>query len=168
MIAKINDRAIFPHAKIKYSLKGIDDSAERFVLCVKVESSESIVRYRKGDYSEILYIRGDGNSTPANPEDIIALAKRHYGVDNETTAIKYDEKNWKAYLDLCRCYRKEFSIPSRKELQNEEIIAADDSVKSGFLMFCDKYDGDDTLICCRLWKGMNKVFYIKDQEAIRL
>lgn len=167
LIAKINDRAIFPHAKIKYSLKGIDDSAERFVLCVKVEPSESIVRYRKGDCSEIVYIRGDGNSTPANPEDIIALAKRRYGVDNETTAIKYDEKNWKAYLDLCRCYRKRFSIPSRKELQNEKIIEADNSVKSGFLMFCDKYDGDDTLICCRLWKGMNKVGTLLDSARFK-
>ncbi len=167
LIAQVNDRAIFPHAKIKYSLKGVDDSAERFVLCVKVASSETIIRYRKGDYSEIVYIRGDGNSIPANPEDIIALAKRRYGVDNETTDIKYNENDWKGYLDLCRCYRQGFSVPTKKELQNEEIISADNFVKSGFLMFCDKYDGDDTLICCRLWKGMNKVGVLLDSARFK-
>ena len=30
---------------------------------------------------------GDGNSTPATPENIISLSKRKFGFDNETTDI---------------------------------------------------------------------------------
>ena len=38
-----------------------------------------------------------------------------------------------------------------KELQNEEIVSKDGYAKSGFIMFSDNYNEDDTMICCRLW-----------------
>ena len=41
-------------------------------------------KYREGDYNEKVFTKGDGNALPATPEEIIALAKRKYGVDNET------------------------------------------------------------------------------------
>lgn len=167
LIAKINDRMIFPHVKISYSLKGVDDDAERFVLCVKVAPADSVVRFRLGDYNETVYVRGNGNSIPAKPEDVISLAKRRYEVDNETTDMKYREEVWKEYLDLCRCYREGFSVPDLKELQNAEIVSAEGFAKSGFIMFSDKYDGDDTLICCRFWKGNNKVGTLIDRDRFK-
>ena len=87
LIAKVNERHIFPHVKIGYMLRSIDDNAERFVLAVKVHPCESIVRYKEGDFSETVYIKGDGNATPATPEEIIALPKRKYGVDDEISEI---------------------------------------------------------------------------------
>lgn len=87
LIAQVNDRHIFPHAKINYTMTSTDDIAEHFVLAVKVAPSNSVVRYRDGDFNETVYIKGDANATPTSPEDIIALSKRKYGVDNETTDI---------------------------------------------------------------------------------
>ena len=162
LIARINDRHIFPHARIRYMMRSVDANAERFVLAVNVAPADSVVRYREGDFNETVYIKGDGNSTPATPEDIISLSKRKYGVDNETSEILYEENGWKEYLDLCREYRKASTVPTIKELQNEEIISKDGYAKSGFIMFGDNYTGDDSLICCRLWKGKDKTGTVLD------
>lgn len=133
LISRINDRNIFPHVKITYMMRSVDDSAELFVLAVKVFPSESVVRYREGDYTE----------------------------------TKYQEENWTQYIHLCKQYRFDQSAPSVKELQNEEIISSDGYVKSGFIMFSDDYDRDDTMICCRLWKGKNKTGTVLDSSRLR-
>ena len=167
LITLINDRHIFPHVKMTYGMRSVDDNAEKFVLAVKVFSADSIVRYREGDFNENVYIRGDGNSTPATPEDIISLSKRKFGVDNETTDIVYSEDNWSDYIELCKEYRSDKSAPTVKELQNEEIISKDGFAKSGLMMFKDDYSGDDSLICCRLWRGKDKTGTVLDSEKIK-
>jgi len=167
LIARINDRHIFPHVKVKYMMRSVDAEAEHFVLAIRVMPAESVIRYREGDFNETVYIKGDGNATPATPEEIISLSKRKYGVDNETSEIEYLEKSWMEYIDLCVKYRSDKSVPSLKELQNEEIVSKDGYAKSGFLMFCDDYDRDDTMICCRLWKGKNKTGVVLDSSRFK-
>lgn len=56
-------------------IKSVDEEAEHFVLAVKVAPSDSVVRFKDGDFNEVVYVKGDGNSTPATPEDIISLSK---------------------------------------------------------------------------------------------
>lgn len=114
-----------------------------------------------------MYIKGDGNTPPASPEEIIALHKRKFGVDNETTGTRYDEKQWTEYIKLCREYREDSSAPSMKDLQNEEIVTKDGFAKSGFIMFEDGYDGDDSLICCRLWKSKQKTGTVLDHDRFK-
>lgn len=167
LISRINDRHIFPHVKYSCMIRSTDDEAEKFVLGVKVAPSESVVRYRDGDYNETVYVRGDGNTTVATPEEIISLGKRKYGIDNETTPIHYNEKDWSEYIELCRQYREDQSVPTLKELQNEEIVSAEGYAKSGFIMFADSYNNDDTMICCRLWKGKNKTGVVLDNARLK-
>lgn len=119
-------------------------------------------------WAKTIYVKGDGNTPPASPEEIIALYKRKFGVDNETTEIGYDEKKWTEYIKLCRKYRENSSAPSLKDLQNEEIVTKDGFVKSEFIMFGDSYDGDDSLICCRLWKGKQKTGTVLDHDNSEL
>lgn len=167
LIAVVNDRHIFPHVKIQYMMRSVDADAEKFVLAVNVRQADSVVRYREGDFSETVYIKGDGNSTPATPEDIISLSKRKYGVDNETSETQYDEVEWSDYIDLCKEYREESSVPTIKDLQNEEIVSKDGYAKSGFIMFKDDYEGDDSMICCRLWKGKTKTATVLDSDRFK-
>lgn len=167
LISKINDRHIFPHVRISYMMRSVDANAEHFVLAVKVAPADSVIRYREGDYNETVYVKGDGNATPATPEEIISLSKRKYGVDNETSETEYNEKSWNEYIDVCKTYRQDQSAPTTKELQNEEIVSKDGYAKSGFLMFADGYDKDDTMICCRLWKGLNKTGVVLDSSRLR-
>ena len=167
LISKVNDRHIFPHIKISYMMRSVDNNAEHFVLAVKVAPADSVIRYREGDYNETVYVKGDGNATPATPEDIIALSKRKFGVDNETSETLYDESRWSEYLNLCKEYRQDKSKPSIKELQNEEIVSKDGYAKSGFIMFSDDYNEDDTMICCRLWKNKNKTGVVLDSSRLR-
>lgn len=162
LIARINDRHIFPHAKIRYMMRSVDANAEHFVLAVYVLKSESVVRYREGDFNEKVFVKGDGNATPATPEQIISLSKRKYGVDNETSDIYYNENEWTEYVNLCKEFREDLSAPTIKELQNEEIVSKEGFAKSGFLMFRDGYDGEDTMICCRLWQGNKKTGSVLD------
>ncbi|MCQ2914907.1 MAG: putative DNA binding domain-containing protein [Alphaproteobacteria bacterium] len=167
LIAIINDRHIFPHIKINFSMRSVDKNAEKFVLGIHVQPSESVVRYKEGDFNEVVYVKGNGNTKPANPEEIISLSKRKKGIDNETSEILYDENQWNSFLELCSEYRKDGSKPSLKELQNEEIVSKDGYVTSGFLMFKDDYNDDDTLICCRLWKGKNKAGVVLDSDKFK-
>ena len=90
LIAVINDRHILPHARIQYMMRSVDENAEHFVLAVRVISADSIVRYREGDFNETVYIKGDGNTPPATPEEIITLHKRKFGIDNESNIIFRD------------------------------------------------------------------------------
>ncbi len=167
LIAKINDRHIFPHVKLQYMLRNVDEEAERFVLAIQVKPAESVVRYREGDFNEVVYVKGSGNTIPATPEDIISLSGRKQGIDNETSELLYSEEKWSDYLNLCRSFRNDESIPDIKELQNEEIVSKDGFAKTGFIMFMDDYDGDDTLISCRLWKGKNKSGSVLDSMRMK-
>ena len=89
LIARINDRHIFPHARVQYMMRSVDANAERFVLAVNVIQADSILRYREGDFNETVYVKGDGNTPPASPKEIIALYKRKFGVDNEPYLRKH-------------------------------------------------------------------------------
>ena len=148
-------------------MRSVDSNAEHFVLAVKVAPADSVIRYREGDYNETVFIKGDGNATPATPEEIISLSKRKYGVDNETSEVAYTDNQWSEYLNLCKEYRQDKSAPTIKELQNEEIVSKDGYAKSGFIMFSDNYSEDDTMICCRLWKGKNKTGIVLDSNRFR-
>lgn len=167
LVSRINDRHIFPHVKVSYMLRSVDAKAEHFVLAIHVAPAESVIRYREGDYNEKVFVKGDGNATPATPEEIISLSKRKYGVDNETSEITYEEEKWSQYIELCKEYRLDGKTPTVKELQNEEIVSKDGYAKSGFVMFSDTYENDDTLICCRLWKGKNKIGDVIDSSRLR-
>ena len=167
LIALVNDRNIFPHVKVRYMLRSIDNDAERFVLAVNVLPSESVVRYREGDFNEIVYVKGDGNTIPASPEAIISLSKRKYGVDNETSEILFDGNLWTSYMELCREFRNDAKMPGIKDLQNEDIVSKEGFAKTGLLMFKDDYDGEDSLICCRLWQGKTKSGTVLDSDRFK-
>jgi hypothetical protein len=59
LVARINDRSIFPHARVQYSMRSVDDKAEHFVLGIHVLQADSILRYREGDYNEKVFTKGD-------------------------------------------------------------------------------------------------------------
>ncbi|MCD8363578.1 MAG: ATP-binding protein, partial [Lachnospiraceae bacterium] len=68
LIARINDRHIFPHVRIRYMMRSVDENAERFVLAVNVASADSVVRYREGDFNETVYILESEKFSPVTRE----------------------------------------------------------------------------------------------------
>lgn len=163
LVSLTNDRYIFPHAKFDFSFYSVTTDLEKYVLCINVRPSEYLTRFKDGDYNEKVFIKGDANSTPATPEEIIALGKKKYGVDNCLTDIEYKKNEWSKYNSICADYRESGDEPSIKELQSKNIIGTDMKVKYGFLMFKDDYAKEDTAIHCRLWKGLNKAGYTIDK-----
>lgn len=167
LIAVVNDRNIFPHVRYHISMRSVDDEANRFVLALKIDKSDSIVRYRDGDFNEKVYVKGDGNSTPATPEEIISLSGRKFGIDNHFTDVDFDSGLWTKYMGLCRTFRADYSTPSLKELQNEEIVSSNGKASYGFLMFKDDYDEDLSLVSCRLWSGDDKSGNVIDSAKFK-
>ena len=94
LIALVNNRHIFPHVRYSYMLRSADMDAERFVLVLKVSPSESVVRYREGDFNEIVYVKGDGNSTPATPEEIKQVRKHYFGMNNRQRRTFWADFLW--------------------------------------------------------------------------
>ena len=164
LVAQVNDRHIFPHAKYSFSMRSVDNDAEEFVLAIKVFPSDSVVRYRDGDFNETVYVKGDGNTTPANPEEIISLSKKKYGVDNSVSDVMYRKEDWSRYLSICGQYRKNHSIPDEKELQSEQIVSKDGYATTGLLMFKNDYENSDSMISCRLWKSSSKTGEVLDSD----
>ena len=149
-------------------MRSVDSNAEHFVLAVKVAPADSVIRYREGDYNETVFIKGDGNASPATPEEIISLSKRKYGVDNETSEVEYTDNKWSEYLNLCKEYRQDKSVPTMKELQNEEIVSKDGYAKSGFIMFSDNYSEAACLDVANLMEKKLWLFLSwKDQSQLR-
>lgn len=162
LVVQINDRHIFPHAKYAFSMRSVDNDAERFILAIKVFPSDSVVRYRDGDFNETVYVKGDGYTTPASPEEIVSLSRKKHGVDNSVSDVPYDKKEWSRYLTVCGQYRKNNSLPDEKELQNEQIVSKDGYATTGLLMFKNDYNDPDSMITCRLWRGSNKAGEVLD------
>lgn len=79
----------------------------------------------------------------------------------------YSKDKWSKYITLCKEFREDNSEPSIKELQNEEIISSDGLVSSGLIMFSDDYNGDESRIHCRLWKGKDKAGFVCDSKKIK-
>lgn len=167
LVAVTNDRHIFPHITYSYMLKRVDSKAELYVLAIRIFPSDSIVRFRDGDFNETVYVKGDGNSVVAKPEDILLLGKRKYGVDNYLTKIPYEEDKWSEFLKLCNVYRENHSAATIKELQNMEIVTPEGFVLSGFEMFKDDYDGDDTRIHLRIFNGLSKSDEVIDKAEYK-
>lgn len=167
LIALVNDRHIFPHVSYSLSSLSVDLSADRFVLAVKVRKSDSIVRYRDGDFAETVYVKGDANAIPARPEEIIDLSRRKLGVDGYVSDVVYDPMNWNGYLSMCQTYRSDGGKPSLKELQSLNLVDKNGFATGGLLMFKDDYEGEDTRIHCRLYKGPDKGFPVMDRAEYR-
>ena len=167
LVALINDRNIFPHIRYSFSEESIDPCCEKFVLLVRVFPSNGLVRYRSGDFSEKVFIKGNANSRPAYPEEIIELGKKKFGVDNSESDVDYDESKWQNYIELCKEYRDDHHAPSVKELESNSCLSPEGKAKSGFLMFKDDYSGGDTAIHCRLWKGKDKSGYVISRKFFR-
>ena len=163
----INERHIFPKVKYRFEAVSVDDECEKFILVVQVSPSEGIVRYHEGDYRNEVFVKGDANSLPATPEEIIALGKRKFGVDDFESDEDYDEKKWSSYLEICKEYRPDHSIPSLKELISAGVITASGKPKTGLVMFKDGYEGGDTAVHCRVWKGKDKTGYVISRKFFR-
>lgn len=163
----INERHIFPRIKYKFDAVSVDEECEKFILVVKISPSEGIARYHEGDYKNEVFVKGDANSLPATPEEIIALGKRKFGVDDFESDEDYDERKWSSYLEICEEYRPDHSSPSLKELISAGTMTSSGKPKTGFVMFKDGYEGGDTAVHCRVWKGKDKTGYVISRKFFR-
>ena len=151
-----NDRSIFPHARLSFSFIEVPDRDERFVLAIYVHKSESILRYKAGDFAEKVFVRKDGASTEASPEEIVSMGVARHGFDTQLTDAVFSEADFSQYLELAVEYRVDQAAPSLNALISEEVVSESGNVTTGLSYFADGFKGDNSLISCRLWRGKSK------------
>jgi len=155
-IYRENDRHIIPHIKIDIQVKNIDSDGKLFVMSVNILPSSSMIAYCRGDYSSTFYTRKSGASLPPSADDLLRMAKRKNASDGEITQMVYNETNFSFYLSLCQKSRKDHLYPDINTLISNELITDEKKVKYGFLLFSNSSFEEDSLICCRLWRGLDK------------
>ncbi|MCI2111613.1 MAG: AAA family ATPase [Bacilli bacterium] len=125
-------------------------------MLVKVPPASSMVSYRRGDYSSTFYTRKSGASLPPSADDLLRMAKRKSETDGEITQNIYKADEFSQYLLLCRRNRKDRIAPDVGSLISNELITEDKRIKYGFSLFSNLSNDEDSLVCCRLWRGLNK------------
>lgn len=162
----INERHIFPH--IDYYFEAIEiNENDVFILLIHIKKSDVIVKYKDGDFNEIVFIKEDSSTHKANIEEIITLYNKKHGIDNLLLDIKYKEDDYKEFLYLSSLFRKDHTKISVKELINTNIIDSSLNIRSGLLMFRDDYKDDAALIVCRIWDGKDKVSVLIDKKEFK-
>lgn len=84
------------------------------------------------------------------------MAKRKSAADSEIMQVVYKENDFSLYLSLCKKNRDDHLAPNINDLISNELITEDEKVKYGFLLFKDSSNEEDSFICCRLWRGIDK------------
>lgn len=148
------NKYIFPHIQVKFDL--LECENDRFVLSIFVKFVNKIIIYKVDEFNEKVYIRYNGATIPASIHQIIEMSKRKFGVDELILNKMYQKKDFTLFNKLAKLYREDNKEPNRDLLINEEVIFEDGRITKGLNMFSDNYNENDTLVCCRLWKGYDK------------
>ena len=148
------DRYIFPHIKVKFTSKSLENG--KYLLLINVDQNDELVIYKDGDYNEKVYIRENGATVKASINQIIQLGKRKLGFDSTILDKTFYKKDFSNYYKLIKKYRKDKRIPDNEYLISKNIISQNSQLTSGLEMFSDNYDNDLSLITCRLWNGYDK------------
>lgn len=152
LIARMNGVCIVPAVSYGFQLRSIDDYAERFVLALKVNSSEAAVVYREEAFQPASEMKSDTEAKPdgeiSSPEKPASLSKNG--------EVRFRPEEWSDFLKLCRQYRPLSPVPGLKEVQEADLVLEDGKAKPGLLKFKDDYVGYDTEVCCRVWNGKRK------------
>ena len=156
LVIRENDRHVFPHARLSFSFIEVPDRAERYILAAYVFKSESIVRYREGDFGEYVYKRRDGASTEATPEEIVTMGRGREGYDTQLTERIYQDTDYSSFLALAREFRKDRRSPEFNDLVSEKVVSDTGEVTLGLSLFADSCNDRITRISCRLWRGFGK------------
>ena len=148
------DKYIFPHIQVKFDLFECEN--DRFVLSIFVKYVNKIIIYKTDDFNEKVYIRNNGVTIPASINQIIEMSKRKIDVDEFILDKMYLKKDFTSFNKLAKLYREDNKEPNRELLISREVIFKDGRITKGLNMFSDNYNENDTLVCCRLWKGYDK------------
>jgi len=150
------DRNILPKPIVRFETAFVSQNPLRLVLAIFVSKAESLVRYRTGDFAEKVFVRKDGSTPPSTVDEIMAMSRKIIGIDGEPTSVRYKREDYSSFLNLCKKYRDDHSEPLEEDMVSAGILTPTGFVKSGFSMFADSFSGQDSLIACRLWDGVEK------------
>lgn len=160
------ERHILNPIKYKFKINQLDDSLSKFVLSVKVEKANELVKYNNGDYDKIVFIRKDGQTVKASPEEIIELSNKFnsWNLDERKTEIKFKHSNFSSFFNACKTYREDHTIPADKRLIDCNAVTENKLLTYGASLFEDNCKDKNTLITCHLYAGFDKSARVLDHS----
>ena len=148
----------------------IDGGHQTYFLRIEVPSAPTMTKYHRGDYNDVVYIRKDGETTPASPEEIaeLALKGRYRVFDREKTKIPFDENRFTVLAATIEEQSKSQLTFSRALLEGAGGVTEDGSLTNAGRVFMDGLNDREVNVHCRLWPGFDRGSdeTIDDQESI--
>ena len=165
LINQENERRLMGMVKYRFLPRNIDDTLKKFVLAVEIESSDQMVVYNNGDYNKIVFVRKDGQSVPASPEEIVQVSsrKKSAGFDRNILDVSYDRKAFSSYFAACKEFRGDHKQPTDKALVDAGVVREDGKLSFGASLFADACQDKNTAIYCRFYGGFDKNAGVLDQ-----
>ena len=148
----------------------IDGGHQTYFLRIEVPSAPTMTKYHRGDYNDVVYIRKDGETTPASPEEIaeLALKGRYRVFDREKTKIPFDENRFTVLAATIEEQSKSQLTFSRALLEGAGGVTEDGFLTNAGRVFMDGLNDREVNVHCRLWPGFDRGSdeTIDDQEFI--
>lgn len=133
-----------------------DGDETRFIIQIKVDKSKMLPVIVKSKGFSLIYVREEGQTIPATPEQItnMVLLSDHYAYD---TVITNDVYNREQFNTLFSYYRnKTGNELSEKFLASIGFFDVNMYLSRGALLFRDDANDSITEVQCAKWPGLDK------------
>ena len=155
--------------KYQFFPRNVDDNLQKFILAIAVDPSEEIIVYDNGDYNKIVYLRKDGQSVPASPQEIIQLSskKNNIGIDRHVLSYKFRRDEFTQYFEACSEFRPDHEIPKDKSLIDIGAVEEDGNLTFAASLFKNVCSAQNTAIYCRFYAGFDKNADVLDRSEYK-
>ena len=134
-----------------------ENGQRKYVLAISIAPSSNkpvVVTY---DWIPMVFVRGDGFTSPATSEQIIMMARENSGLDYDglLTDKVYDEAD---FAGLFEFYRQNHNgeAPSRKGLESAGVLDSSGRLLRAGLLCSDRCDLPNTGVSCTFYAGYGK------------
>ena len=150
--SKIEPNILFDYAYVPYK----EENNKRYIIIIKIAKSKRLPVVVKEDRSNTIYVRDEGATILASPEQIRNLIISSEAITNDEvdTMEKFNPSD---FTKLYETYEENTGERlTEKRLASINFFNSDRYLKKGSLLFKDSCSSSNTMVHCRLWDGLNK------------
>ncbi|MCI2068083.1 MAG: putative DNA binding domain-containing protein [Bacilli bacterium] len=151
-------RYLKPIVNFKIDVMDFEGNHQNYILILSVYPSTSMVKYHIGDYNEIVYVRKDGESVPATPDEIVSFGMqgRFRVFDKEDSKIPFDLSKFSFFAERFKENSEGHPNLQKADLMSADAICTNGDLTNAGMLFEDGFVSDDVAVHCTLWDGFDK------------
>ena len=147
--SKIEPNILFDYEYVPYK----EENNKRYIIIIKISKSKRLPVIVKEDRSNTIYVRDEGATILASPEQIRNLIISSEAITNDEvdTMEKFNPSD---FTKLYETYEEHTGERlTEKRLASIDFFNSDRYLKKGSLLFKDSCSSSNTMVHCRLWDG---------------